>query len=118
LTFEKFTTKLNITGYYPKDMLFKANNYRYYNQAYYEEILIDCRTEARVALNYRERFLIKKEEILLVLDMYAKNDYVSHFLKIDKSEINHKEYIELFMQCIKSDSYKIGLHIYLKELNS
>jgi hypothetical protein len=89
ISFERYTTKLNIKGYYAPDMIFKSHNYRTYNQAYYEEILIDCRTEARVALNYRERFLTKKDETLLALDMYCKNDYVAHFLKIDKSEVDH-----------------------------
>ena len=89
ISFERNTTKLNIKGFYPADMTFKSHNYRTYNQAYYEEILIDCRTESRVALNYRERFLKKKEETLLALEMYAKNDYVAHFLKIDKSEVDH-----------------------------
>lgn len=46
-------------------------------------------TEARVALNYRERFLVKREDILLVLEMYCKNDYVGHFLRTDVSEIEH-----------------------------
>jgi len=37
----------------------------------------------------RERFLTKKEEILLVLEMYCKNDYVGHFIRADKTEIEH-----------------------------
>jgi len=39
----------------------KSNNYRKYNEAFYEEILIDYALEPRVAKNYRERFLITKE---------------------------------------------------------
>jgi hypothetical protein len=30
LTFEKSCAKVNITGYYPKDLLFKSNSYRTY----------------------------------------------------------------------------------------
>ena len=41
--------------------------------------------------------------------MYSKNDYVAHFLKIDKSEVDHNEFVDLFMTCIKNDSLKIGL---------
>jgi hypothetical protein len=87
LSFEKNSTKINSKAFFKQDILFKSHNYRQYNQAFYEEILIDCGTEARVALNYREKFLTNKEEILLVLEMYCKNDYVGHFLRADVSEI-------------------------------
>ena len=108
MTFEKLTTKINSKTFFKSEMMFKAHNYRQYNQAFYEEILIDCGTEARVALNYRERFLTKKEEILLVLDMYCKNDYVGHFLRTDISEIEHNHFVDLFMTCIRNDALKIG----------
>ena len=45
----------------------KAQVYRKYNQAYYEEILIDYNVDQRVAQNYRERFLVSSEDIVLVL---------------------------------------------------
>lgn len=86
----------------------KSTNYRKYNESYFEEILIDMNVESRVALNYRERFLTTKEQIMLVLEMYCKNDYQRHYLKADKSEILHKQFIELFCICIKSDAYKIA----------
>ena len=35
-----------------------CQNYKKYNQAYYEEILIKYNLEWRIALNYRERFVI------------------------------------------------------------
>jgi hypothetical protein len=89
LSFEKHSTKINAKAFFKQDILFKSHNYRQYNQAFYEEILIDCGTEARVALNYREKFLTNKQEILLVLEMYCKNDYVGHFLRADVSEIEH-----------------------------
>jgi hypothetical protein len=62
-----------------------------------------------VALNYREKFLTNKEEILLVLEMYCKNDYVGHFLRADVTEIEHSHFVDLFMTCIKFDSVKIGM---------
>tara|TARA_B110000285_G_scaffold226347_1_gene285964 strand:+ start:67 stop:663 length:597 start_codon:yes stop_codon:yes gene_type:complete len=89
LTFSKFTIKLASKMFFKTEILFKAHNYRQYNEAFYEEILIDCGTEARCALNYRERFTTKKKEILLVLEMYCKNDYVGHFLRTDVSEVEH-----------------------------
>ena len=67
LTFEKFTTKINITLFFKKSFSIKSHNYRQYNEAYYEEILIDNKVEARQAKNYRERFLTTPQEILLVL---------------------------------------------------
>jgi hypothetical protein len=68
----------------------KSQSYRQYNQAFYEEILIDFSLEQRVAQNYRERFLINPMEIYLVLSMYAKNDYVNYFLSLNLEEISHK----------------------------
>ena len=90
LTFDKMTTKLNMNQFYKKSISLKSQNYRKYTQAFYEEILIDYAIEPRVAQNYRERFLSTAEEIYLVLEMYCKNDYVSHFLKINFEEITHK----------------------------
>lgn len=55
---------------------------------------------------------------MLALEMYCKQDYQAHFLKTDKSEITHKQFVELFCICIKSDAYKIGTQIYLRELSS
>jgi len=84
------TTKLNMNQFYKKSISLKSQNYRKYTQAFYEEILIDYAIEPRVAQNYRERFLSTAEEIYLVLEMYCKNDYVSHFLKINFEDISHK----------------------------
>jgi predicted naringenin-chalcone synthase len=87
LSFEKTSTKITSKAFFKQDYQFKSHNYRQYNQAYYEEVLIEYVTDARVALNYREKFLTNKAEILLVLEMYCKNDYVGHFLRADVSEI-------------------------------
>ena len=59
LSFNKFTTKINLLLFFKSTFTMKANHYRKYNEAYYEEILIDYAVEPRVAKNYRERFLIK-----------------------------------------------------------
>lgn len=90
MTFSKNSTKLNasqITQYFNKLDTVKSRNYRKYNQAFYEEILIDYNMEQRIAQNYREKFINNAEEVYLVLEMYAKNDYISHFLKTDLDEI-------------------------------
>jgi hypothetical protein len=44
----------------------KSSSYRKYNQAYYEEIVINNDVEQRVAQNYRERFLVTAEDIFVV----------------------------------------------------
>lgn len=41
LTFMKFTTKINLTLFFDKAFPLKASTYRKYNQAYYEEIVIN-----------------------------------------------------------------------------
>lgn len=80
--------------------------------------MIDYNVEQRVSLNYRERFLVEKEEIYLVLEMYCKQDYVNHFLKVHFNEVEHHQFIELFSICIKNDSLKIANQIYLRFLTS
>lgn len=70
-----------------------------------------------MAKNYRERFLVTFEEIKLVLEMYSKNDYVNHFLQLD-FDISHKDYVELFHICLRNDSFKIAMQIYLRELTN
>jgi len=82
ISFQKYTAKVNLTLFFSKSFTLKASHYRKYNEAFYEEILIDYGVDPRVAKNYRERFLIKDSQIKLVLEMYAKNDYVKNFLNI------------------------------------
>ena len=97
ITFTKTTTKIATDQFFKEKLKsIKSQNYRQYNQAYYEEILIDYATEARVSQNYRERFLVSAEDVLLVLKMYAKNDYNAYFLHANLSEITHRQFIELF----------------------
>ena len=95
----------------------KSQTYRTYNQAYYEEILIDYATEPRVAQNFREKFLVSTEDILLVVKMYAKNDYDQHFLNAKLNEIkNHKEFVEIFEIALQNDAMKTAMQIYLRYL--
>jgi len=103
--------------FFGRTFTLKASHYRKYNEAFYEEILIDYAVEPRVAKNYRERFLIKEEQIKLVLEMYSKNDYVTNFLNI-KYPISHSYFVELFCICLRSDSFKIAMQIYLGHLNN
>lgn len=56
-------------------MQIKGQSYRKYNQAFYEEIVINYKVESRVAFNYRERFLVTAEDIRITFDMYCKEDY-------------------------------------------
>jgi len=71
----------------------------------------DSKVEKRVAQNYRERFLEKnKEAIYEVLLMYSKKDYMDYFLEMkDVDKLNTKQIVNLFVTCIKSDAFKLGL---------
>lgn len=57
------------------------------------------------------------EGIYLVLMMYCQNDYVNHFLKIDTDNITQEQMVELFCICLKNDSFKIGIQIYLRYIS-
>jgi len=75
MSFDKHTTKINLLNFYSRALPIKASTYRRYNQAYFEEIVINNDIEPRVALNYRERFLVTPEDIYIVFEMYCKEDY-------------------------------------------
>lgn len=105
-----------MNNFYAKSSSLKSQGYRRYNQAFYEEILIDYNVESRVAQNYRERFLVSSEDVFLVLQMYAQNDYVSHFLRVNTEEIQHEQFMQLFQTCLRNDSFKIAFQIYLRYL--
>ena len=75
LSFEKYTTKINLALFQQSQGNLKAATYRKYNQAYYEEIVINSEIEERVARNYRERFLVTADDIYIVFEMYCKEDY-------------------------------------------
>ena len=113
LTFDKHTTKIDLKMFYKQNFSIKAATYRKYNQAYYEEIVITTgNVEQRVSQNYREKFLITAEDIYIVFEMYCKEDYDDSFISTKKDEIDHQQFIDLFIICIKSDSFKIGMIIY------
>ena len=119
LTFDRYCIKMNLNQFYPNcgHVPLKAHTYRKYNQAYYEEIVIDHKVEERVAQNYRERFLVNKEDIYIVFEMYCKEDYDKQFISTKKDDITKKQFIDLFIICLKNDSFKIAMIIYLNFLN-
>ena len=53
LSFSRYVTKIKIGS----RTQMKCSTYRKYNQAYYEEIIVNNQVESRVAMNYRQRFL-------------------------------------------------------------
>ena len=50
--------------------------------------------------------------------MYSKKDHVEHFLKMDISELGRQRIEDLFLNCIKNDSFLIALQIYLRHLKT
>lgn len=80
-------------------------------------MVIDYALESRITLNFRDRFLATREDINIIIEMYARNDYVSHFLKIlDPNETSHQQFCDLFMVALKNDAYKTAIQIYLRYL--
>lgn len=92
MSFDKFTTKINLKNFDGITGWVKSQNYKKYNQAFFEEILIDYNANVRIARNYRERFLVTSDDIYLVLKMYAHNDYIESFLRISMDEISHLQF--------------------------
>ena len=68
----------------------RSLKYKKYSVAYFEELIIAYQLESRLALNYRERFLVSSEQLQQALEMYCKNDMVNHFLVTDLSMLDRK----------------------------
>jgi len=49
--------------------------------------------------------------------MYCKEDYDEQFMQTKKDEITHKQFVDLFITCLKNDSFKIAILIYTLYLN-
>lgn len=64
ILFTKHTAKISGLA---KTNIIKSNKYGKYDQAYFEEIVIDYELEARAAQDYRIRFLKTKEHINTVV---------------------------------------------------
>lgn len=112
LTFDKHVARINLLNFFPEVFPMKSQTYRMYSQAFYEEIAITHNIEARVAQNFRERFIVTKEDIYNVFEMYCKEDYVTQFEGTIKEMITHQQFLELFVICLKNDSFKVAILIY------
>ena len=49
--------------------------------------------------------------------MYCKEDFDSEFKVTKKDDITHAQFVELFVICLKSDSFNIAILIYTIYLN-
>lgn len=49
--------------------------------------------------------------------MYCKVDLVDEFQGTIKNIITHEEFVDLFIICLKNDSFKIGILIYTLYMN-
>ena len=53
------------------------------------------------------------EDINIVFEMYCKEDYDQQFIQTKKSEVSKKQFLNLFIICIKNNAFKIAILIYL-----
>jgi len=57
MTFRDYVAKVDLKQFYNVVLPMKSSTYRRYNQAYYEEIVINNDVEERITQNFRERFI-------------------------------------------------------------
>jgi len=50
--------------------------------------------------------------------MYSNKDYIENFLKVDVTSLSKEQLVELFVTCIRHDSFKIALQLYLHYLTT
>jgi len=73
---KKSSQKLDLISKGFKKEGFISHSYRFYNPAYFEELLLRYRVDDRIAKNFRERFIIDRDATFQVLQMYSKKDYL------------------------------------------
>lgn len=56
--------------------------------------------------------MVTAEDIYIVFGMYCKEDYDEQFQRTPKDEITHKQFVDLFIICLRNDSFKIAILIY------
>ena len=61
--------------------------------------------------------MVKAQDILIAFEMYCKEDYEKEFIMTKKQDIDGKQFKNLFVTCLKSDSFKIAMVIYLLYLD-
>ena len=87
----KYPNKIKLEQFgLPADTGVLCLNYRRYNQAYFEEIVINFKVEPRVALHYRQQFLSTPDDLIVVFEMYCRQDYDKEFIATTKSQITHR----------------------------
>ena len=52
------------------------------------------------------------KDIYNVFEMYCKEDFYEEFQQTRKDDITHQQFIELFIICLRNDSFKIAILIY------
>ena len=50
--------------------------------------------------------------------MYSKKDFVEHFLTVDTASLSSAEVKDLFHLCIKNDSFRVALQLYLNNMRA
>lgn len=113
LIFNKYALKKKFDDLVEPGTTFICDSFRVYNPAYFEEIIMEFNVEPRVTNNFRKRFLVDNESVYQVMEMYCKNDHLKQFLGTDLSLLKEKQFSDLFKICLKNDSFKIALEIYL-----
>jgi len=55
---------------------------------------------------------VSPDDIYNVFQMYCKEDFDKEFIQTKKDDIIHQQFIELFITCLRNDSFQIATLIY------
>ena len=81
-SFEKCTKGNNTNSFMHKKLAsFTIMHYKYYNRAYYQELIIKNDVENRTQYLFSKKFLKTKNDIGSVLEMYCQIDDLQQFSK-------------------------------------
>ena len=70
--------------------------------------------EQRIMNNFKLKFMTNKDDIDNILNLYCKLDDLENFvISLKEIELSKKRIEELFLFCLKHDSFKIIFHFHL-----
>ena len=86
-------------------------NYKHYNRAYYQQIIIKNEVDERTAYLFNHQFLKQDKDIDEVLAMFCQIDNLEQFANFSKIHLSEDRIKELFLICLLKNSFLIAFHL-------
>ncbi len=86
-------------------------NYKHYNRAYYQQIIIKNEVDERTTFLFKQRFLKNEKDIDEVLAMFCQIDNLEQFARFSNINLTPSRIQELFLMCLNKNSFLIAFYL-------